>query len=67
MFSWLSSQIPEYPDMLRLKMYAHIQEPGQRPTFQLERTDHPLSVEYHRGISPERVKEIMLPRVRDVQ
>lgn len=67
MFSWLSSQIPEYPDMLRLKMYAHIHELGERPTFRLERTDHPLSVEYHRGISPERVKEIMLRRVRDVQ
>lgn len=65
MFSWLSSQIPEYPDTLNLKMYAHIQELGQRPHFRLELTDHPLSQEYHKGIKPARVKEIMLRRVRE--
>jgi hypothetical protein len=59
MFSWLSSRISEYADTLSLKMYAHIQEPGVRPHFRLERCDHPLSVEYHHGISPERVREIM--------
>ncbi len=65
MFSWLSSQIPEYPDTLSLKMYAHIQEDGSRPHFRLERTDHPLSQEYHNGVTPERVKEIMLRRLRE--
>lgn len=59
MFSWLSSQISGYPDTLNLKMFAHIQEPGMRPHFRLERSDHPLSQEYHQGITPERVKEIM--------
>lgn len=63
MFSWLSNQIPEYPDTLSLKMYARQQEPGQRPIFELELTDHPLSQEYHHGITPERVKEIMLGRL----
>jgi hypothetical protein len=65
MFSWLSTRIPEYPDTLSLKMYAHIQEPGQRPHFRLELTDHPLAQEYHRGITPERVKEIMLRLLRE--
>jgi hypothetical protein len=64
MFSWLSNRIPEYPDTVSLKMYAHIQEPGQRPHFELEPTDHPLAQEYHHGISPERVKEIMMGRLR---
>jgi hypothetical protein len=63
MFSWLSSQLPEYPDTLSLKMYAHVQESGMRPHFFLELTDHPLSQEYHHGITPERVKEIMMNRV----
>jgi hypothetical protein len=63
MFSWLSSQLPEYPDTLNLKMYAHIQAPGMRPHFELEPTDHPLAQEYHHGIAPERVKEIMLRRL----
>ena len=65
MFSWLSNNIPDYPDTLSLKMYAHIQEPGLRPEFWLERSDHPLSQENHHGISPERVKEIMLRRLPD--
>ena len=64
MFSWLSNNIPEYPDTLNLKMYAHIQEPGERPQFFLEPTDHLLAQEYHHGISPERVKEIMMRRLR---
>ncbi|MFN2511622.1 MAG: DUF2199 domain-containing protein [Pyrinomonadaceae bacterium] len=63
MFSWLSTQIDGYPDTLSLKMYAHIQEPDWRPTFELERTDHPLSQEYHNGITAERVKEIMMSRL----
>lgn len=67
LFSWLSTQLPEYPDTLNLKMHAHIQEPKLRPLFELELTDHPLAQEYHKGITPERVKEIMLGRVREAQ
>lgn len=63
MFSWLSNSIPDYPETLNLQMYAHIQELGERPTFELEPTDHPLSVEYYEGITPERVKEIMMRRL----
>lgn len=63
MFSWLSTQISEYPDTLNLKMYARQQEPGQRPIFELELADHPLSKEFHHGITPERVKAIILGRL----
>jgi hypothetical protein len=63
MFSWLSSQIPEYPDTLNLKMHAHIQKDKMRPHFELESSDHPLAQEYHHGIAPERVREIMLRRL----
>jgi hypothetical protein len=63
MFSWLSKKIPDYPDTLSLKMHAHIQEPGSRPHFRLEPSDHPLAQEYHHGITPSRVKEIMLRRL----
>jgi hypothetical protein len=65
MFSWLSSQLSDYPDTLNLKMYAHVQEPGMRPHFRVEPTDHPLSQEYHHGIAPERVKEIMLRGLKE--
>ncbi len=63
MFSWLSNQIHEYPDTLNLKIYAHTQKPPLRPNFELQPTSHPLSQEYHHGITAERVKEIMLGRV----
>jgi hypothetical protein len=65
MFSWLSSRISEYPEPLNLKMQAHVQRPGMRPHFELEETDHPLSREQRHGIKPERVKEIMIQRLRD--
>ena len=63
MFSWLSNSIGEYPETLNLKMYAHLQEFGERPEFELEPTDHPLSQEYYAGITPDRVKEIMERRI----
>ncbi|HWA95493.1 MAG TPA: DUF2199 domain-containing protein [Terracidiphilus sp.] len=60
MFSWLSTRLELYPDTDEgLKMYAHIQEPGMRPHFHLEPTDHPLARDYHEGITVERLKEIM--------
>lgn len=67
MFSWLSNRIDEYEDTLNLKMYAHIEKLGQRPWFELEPTDHPLSQEYYDGISTERVKEIMKRRVYEIE
>ena len=63
MFSWLCTQIADYPDTLSLKMYAHIQEPGLRPHFELQPSEHPLAQEFLNGITPERVKEIMLRRL----
>lgn len=64
MFSWLSSQISDYPDTLNLKTYAHIQGPEKRPRFELEECDHPLAMEYRHGITPERVRDITLQHVR---
>ena len=63
MFSWLSTRIPEYPDTLNLKMHAYIKQRNARPSFELELTDHPLSLQYHKGIAPERVREIMTGRL----
>lgn len=65
MFSWLSSRISAYPDTPTVKMHALVQEPGARPHFELEPADQPLSQEFHHGILPERVREIMLRGLRD--
>ena len=64
MFSWLCTQISEYPDTLSLKMHARIQKADWRPSFELELSDHPLSQEHHNGITPERVRQIMLGRLK---
>lgn len=66
MFSWLSSQISEYSDTLNLKMYVHVREIGSRPDFELELNDHPLAQEFHHGISPERIREITVRAVAEV-
>jgi hypothetical protein len=64
MFSWLSTQISDYPDTLSLKMQTRIQRPGLRPIFELDPSEHPLCREYHEGITPQRVREITLKHVR---
>jgi hypothetical protein len=66
-FSWLSSSITGYPDTLNLKMKVHVQGENERPHFELEKTDHPLSREYYEGISPERVRDLMTDFVREIQ
>jgi len=60
-FGWFSSRLPGYPDTLNLKVKLHQQAPGIRPMIELEPTEHPLSLDLHNGISPERAK-----KVRDV-
>jgi len=65
MLLWLSTSLSEYPETLSLKMWAHTQEPGKCRNFDLARSDHLLSQEYHHGVSPQRVKEIMLARLRE--
>jgi hypothetical protein len=67
MFSWLSTPLPGYSSTLNLKMLVHVTRPDERPEFQLERTDHPLSQEYHHGISPERVREFMREMLRETE
>ena len=64
LFSWLSTWLPEYGDFKNIKMHAHIQPPGTRPIFEIEHSDHPLAQDFHHGIQPSRVKEIMLNRLR---
>ncbi len=58
-FGWLSSVIPSYPSTLNLKTNVHTRPPGERPTIELEPTDHPLAVEQRTGISLARVHEIV--------
>lgn len=58
-FGWLCTRIPGYPDTVLLKTMVHQREVGQRPTVELEPTDHPLSVDQRDGIEPARLQEIV--------
>lgn len=49
-FGWLCTNIPEYPETAFLKTMVHQRPVGQRPTVELEETDHPLSVDQRNGI-----------------
>ena len=57
-FGWFSNRLPCYPDTLNIKTYALVKPNGQRPTLELEPSDHPLSVDYYKGISWQNAIEI---------
>lgn len=58
-FGWLSTNIGVYPRTLDLKAAVHFRAGGQRPLVYVEPTDHPLALEQQRGVSIERVQEIV--------
>jgi hypothetical protein len=57
-FGWLQTELPGYPSTLNLKTLVHTQPVGERPTVELEGTDHPLAREQRDGITAQRVREI---------
>ncbi len=56
---WLSNRIPGYPDTTNLKVRVHTQPVGRRPRLELEPTGHPLSVDYHHGVTADRAAELV--------
>src|SRR5436309_1664872 len=64
-FGWLNSLLPGYPNTLNLKLLVHTRPVGERPSVEIEPTEHPLSVEQRGGITWERVHEIVHSMGRD--
>jgi hypothetical protein len=57
-FGWLSTQLPVYtPTTINLKTHVHTRPVGERPSIELEPTDHPLAIEQRKGITVARVRE----------
>ena len=56
---WLSVRLPGYPDTLKLVVRAHLNDGGERPSLELEPTDHPLAVDQREGVPFERLREIV--------
>jgi hypothetical protein len=57
-FGWFSVRLPGYPDTLALKVMAHLRDERTRPLFELEESEHPLSMESRLGITEERLQQI---------
>jgi hypothetical protein len=57
-FGWLSVRLPGYPNTLELKVMAHLRDERTRPWFDLEESEHPLSLDYRLGITEERLQLI---------
>ena len=62
-FGWLSNELPgyEFPDHLR--MHVHLQDDGQRPRLELERTEHPLAVHQRDGMRLSELLEHLGPHL----
>lgn len=56
-FGWFSCILPGYPSTLNLKCMVHTNPVGERPSIELEPTDHPLTIEQRDGITTARVQE----------
>lgn len=57
-FGWLCNYLPYYPQTYALKTEVHPRTGGTRPFIELEKCDHPLSVDFHDGINIQRAQEI---------
>lgn len=57
-FGWFSNNLKGYPDALSLKCRVDPVQNGQRPLIELEECDHPLSIEYHNGMTFDRALEV---------
>ncbi|MFJ5924420.1 DUF2199 domain-containing protein [Kitasatospora sp. NPDC092948] len=58
-FGWLSTELSPYtPSTINLKTMLHTRPVGERPTLELEPTDHPLAVEQRTGITVERIQQL---------
>ena len=62
-FGWLANELPGYePSTLQLEtMLQPDPAPGMRPFVEVERSDHPLSIEQRESITVARVREFVAP------
>jgi hypothetical protein len=66
-FGWFSNRLKGYPDTLNMKCQVHPREGRQRPTIELEPTDHPLAIEQRDGVTFDRLLAIYALNGHDVR
>ncbi len=57
-FGWFCNYVPCYENTFALKTTVHPRAGNDRPYIKLEKTDHPLSIDFHEGISIQRAQEL---------
>ncbi|CAN7716342.1 DUF2199 domain-containing protein [Caballeronia sp. LjRoot29] len=57
-FSWLANELPGYPPLAGQQSRIFARAGGLRPLVKLEESDHPLSVDFHKGMSADRAEAI---------
>ncbi|QUP56708.1 DUF2199 domain-containing protein (plasmid) [Ralstonia syzygii] len=57
-FSWLGNELPGYPSPVGLKFQTFPQPGNDRPLVRPEVSDHPLSLDFHNGMTEARAKAI---------
>lgn len=57
-FGFLCNYLPVYQNTYAIKTQVHPRIGNERPYIELEETDHPLSIDYHQGITIERAQEL---------
>lgn len=64
-FGWLCNYLPYYSDTYAMKMHVYPREDNNRPYVILEESDHPLSIDFHNGISVGKAQEIAEKTMHD--
>ncbi len=59
MFGWFSSDIYGFGDCINLKTNLVFQDNNNRPIIDFEPTDHPLSIAVRKGVSKDKMIEIV--------
>jgi len=58
-FGWLCTRLPDYPDSMYLRAMLHQRPVGQRPSIELEPSDHPLARDQRFGVERLIVEQIV--------
>ncbi len=58
-FGWFSNRLKGYPDTANLKCQVHPRTGRQRPWIEIMDEDHPLGAEQRKGVSFDRLAEIL--------
>jgi len=66
-FGWFSNRLSGYPDTLNLKCQVRPRDDRQRPTIEIEASDHPLSADQRNGISIDRLIELYAAHGHDLR